>query len=178
MSFYIYQVKNDIQTRPPVAAELLNFKSHSPYSYWYFKSRPRVIKYFILPHLATMLLVRHVPYYYLCSFQKVASHGSYNEMLLTTNKRWNYFIILPPVVREDTVVALVIRSRAGVDAPVVIVIVVVVSSGVVNVLVRCNRRRCHRRCRQRCCPSQSSSLLSSFSSITPSPSTSSSLPSS
>ena len=54
-----------------------------------------------------MLLVRHVPYYYLRSFQKIASHGSYNEMLLTTNKRWNYVITLPPAARED---ALLVSS--------------------------------------------------------------------
>jgi hypothetical protein len=35
-----------------------------------------------------MMLARHVPCYYLRSFQNIASHGSYYEMmLLTTNKR-------------------------------------------------------------------------------------------
>jgi hypothetical protein len=53
-----------------------------------------------------MLLVRHVPYYYLGSFQKIACHGSYDEMFLTTNKRWNYFITLPPAAREDALLVL------------------------------------------------------------------------
>ncbi len=58
--------------------------------------------YFMLLHLATMMLARHVPCCYLRSFQKIASHGSYDEMmLLTTKKQWNYFITLPPATRED-----------------------------------------------------------------------------
>jgi len=124
--------------------------------------------YFSLPHLAAMVLVRHTPYYYLRSFQKIASHGSYNEMLLTTNKRWNYFITLPPATREDAVVALVACRRAGVIARIVIdVVVVVFSSSVVSVLVRRNHHRCLVRCHQRPRPSQSSSLLPSFLSIAP-----------
>ena len=135
-----------------------------------------------------MLLARHVPYYYLRSFQKIDSHGSYNEMLLTTNKRWNSFIILPPAAREDalpvsspspmrrrhcrrSVAAIAIVAIAIVA--VIAVIVFVVSSGDANVVVRRNRRRCRRRCRQRCRPSQSSPSLSlSLSSIGLSPSTS------
>jgi hypothetical protein len=35
-----------------------------------------------------MLLVRHVPYYYFHSFHKIASHGSYDEMLLTGIQLW------------------------------------------------------------------------------------------
>ena len=138
-----------------------------------------------------MVLVRHVSYYYLRSFQKIASHGSYDEMLLTTNKRWNYFIILPPAAREVALpasspsqqcagvfavvasVALVARRRAGVVARVVIVVAVVVSSAVGNVVVHRNHRRCHRRCRKCCRPLQSLPLSSSLSSIAPSPSTSS-----
>jgi hypothetical protein len=109
-----------------------------------------------------MLLVRHVPYYYLRSSKKIASHGSYDEML--------YFITLPPAVREDAlpvslpslmrrhrcrrctcvfavvaiaIVALVAHRRAGVGAHVlIVVIVIVVSSGDVNVVVRRNRRPC------------------------------------
>ena len=53
-----------------------------------------------------MLLVRHIPYYYLRSFQKLARHGSFDEMLLTTNKRWKYFITLPPATREDALLVL------------------------------------------------------------------------
>ena len=59
------------------------FFSHSPNSFLYFKTRPLLISCFIVLHLATIMLVRHVPCYYLCPFQKIASHGSYNEMLLT-----------------------------------------------------------------------------------------------
>ena len=55
------RVKNNIQTRPPVAAEFLIFQYHSPYSYLYFETRPQLINYFILLHLATMLLARHIP---------------------------------------------------------------------------------------------------------------------
>ena len=39
---------------------------------------------------------------------KIASHGSYNEMLLTTNKRWNYVITLPPAAREDALLVLLL----------------------------------------------------------------------
>ena len=112
-----------------------------------------------------MLLVRHIPYYYLRSFQKIASHESYDEMLLTTNKRWNNFITLSPAAREDAllvslpspqcagiftvaaigIVALVARRRAGVVARVVIIVVVVALSGVVNVVVCRNHHRCRRR---------------------------------
>jgi hypothetical protein len=151
-------------------------------------------------------MVRYFPYYYLCSFQKIASHGSYDEMLMTTNKRWNYFITLPPAVREDAlpvsspspmhrrhcrrctgvfaivviaIVALVARRRAGVVAHVVIVVVgIVVSCGVINVVVRHNRRRRRHQCRQRCHPSKLSPLLSLLSSIVPLPSMSSLLSSS
>jgi len=130
--------------------------------------------YLILPHLAAILLVRHVPYYYLRSFQKIASHGSYDEMLLTTNKRWNYYITLPPATREDMIVALVACRRAGIIARVVIV--VVVSSGVVNVLVRHNRRHCPRRCCHRCCQCCCALQSLPLSSVTPLPSTSSLLP--
>ena len=77
-----------------------------------------------------MLLVRHVPYYYLCSFQKIASHGSYDEMLLTLNKRKNYFNTLRPAMREEAIVALFALRRTSVVACVVIVIIVVVLSGV------------------------------------------------
>jgi hypothetical protein len=149
-------------------------------------------------------MVRCVPYYYLHSFQKIASLGSYDEILLTTNKRWNYFIILPPAAREDVlpvlslspmcrrcchrcasvfavvaieIVALVARRRAGVVACAVIIVVgVVVLSGVVNVVIRRNRPGCCHRCCQRCHPSQSLPLSLSLSSIIPSPSTSLLLP--
>ncbi len=116
-------------------------------------------------------------------------------MLLTTNKRWNYFITLPPAAREDAlpvsppslmhrhccrqcagvfavvaiaIVVLVAHCRAGVVARVIIVVVgVIILSGVINVVIRRNRRCCRRRCRQLCRPSQSSPLLLSLSSIAP-----------
>ncbi len=101
------------------------------------------MNYFILLHLATMMLARHVPCYYLRSFQKNASHGSYDEMLLTTNERWNYFITLPPAARENVlpvssqspmhrrlrdnvIIAVVVVNRAVAINVIVVVIVVVV----------------------------------------------------
>ncbi len=87
-----------------------------------------------------MKLVRHVPCYYLYLFQKIASHGSYDEMLLTTNKRWNYFITLPPAAREDALpVSLpspMRRRLCGNVIVAVVVIVVVVNRAVaINVVV-------------------------------------------
>jgi len=55
----------------------------------------------MFPHPCNTSDGENVPYYYLSSFQKIASHGLYDEMLLTTNKKWNYFITLPPAARED-----------------------------------------------------------------------------
>ena len=124
-----------------------------------------------------MLLVRHVPYYYLRSFPKIASHGSYDEMLLTTNK--GGVILLPcPLPRETmrcqcrAIVALVARCRAGVIARIVIFVIVVacpvsstsssvaivvlVAVVVVNIVIHRNHRRCcHCCCRPSCCRHQS-----------------------
>ena len=87
-----------------------------------------------------MMLARHVPCYYLRSFQKNASHGSYDEMLLTTNKRWNYFITLPPAGREDALPVsspspMRRRLRDNVIVAVVVVVVVVNRAVAINVMV-------------------------------------------
>jgi hypothetical protein len=128
----------------------------------------------MLPHPCVTLMVRYVSYYYLRSFQKIASYGSYDEMLLTTNERWNYFITLPPATREDAlpvslllpmprhhcrqctgifaivaiaIVALIACHRADVVARVVIVVVVVV----VVVVVLSGFVNVVVRCNHHCC---------------------------
>ena len=48
--FFCHRARNNIETRPPVPDEFLNFKSHSPSSYLYFETRHLLIKYFTIRH--------------------------------------------------------------------------------------------------------------------------------
>jgi hypothetical protein len=99
------------------------------------------MNYFILLHLTTMMLARHVPCCYLRSFQKNVSHGSDDEMmLLTTNKRWNYFTTLPPAIREDSLPVSSLSPmrrhlRDNVILAVVVVVVVVNRAVAINVVI-------------------------------------------
>ena len=75
--------QNNIQTRPSRPLLVVGFLVPLPQIILYFKTRPLLISCFIVLRLATMMLVRHDLCYYLCSFQKIASHGSYDEMYST-----------------------------------------------------------------------------------------------